>query len=124
MPEAIADYCAEKGLQAPQSDAQFVRCIFLSLAARYREVLDMLRLLSPVPIEKLHVIGGGSQNDLLNRLTANEIGIPVVAGPSEATAIGNCLVQAMAAGWVKDRWHMRRIIAESFPLKTFYPEKE
>lgn len=74
---------------------------FLSLAARYREVLDMLRLLSPVPIEKLHVIGGGSQNDLLNRLTANEIGIPVVAGPSEATAIGNCLVQAMAAGWVK-----------------------
>ena len=124
MPEAIADYCAEKGLQAPQSDAQFVRCIFLSLAARYREVLDMLRQLSPVPIEKLHVIGGGSQNDLLNRLTANEIGIPVVAGPSEATAIGNCLVQAMAAGWVKDRWHMRRIIAESFPLKTFYPEKE
>lgn len=124
MPQAIADYCAEKGLDAPRSDSQFVRCIFASLAARYREVLDMLREIAPFPIEKLHVIGGGSQNDLLNRFTADAIGIPVVAGPSEATAIGNCLVQAMAAGLVKDRWHMRRIIADSFPLKTYYPENK
>ena len=122
MPEAIADYCREKGLPVPQSDAQFVRCIFLSLAARYREVLDMLRRLSPHPIERLHVIGGGSQNELLNRLTAQAVGIPVVAGPSEATAIGNCLVQAMAAGIVADRWHLRRIVADSFAPEIFYPE--
>lgn len=122
MPEAIADYCREKGLPVPQNDAQFVRCIFISLAARYREVLDMLRRLSPHPVERLHVIGGGSQNELLNRLTAEATGIPVIAGPSEATAIGNCLVQAMAAGIVADRWHLRRIVADSFAPKTFLPE--
>lgn len=124
MTEAIAGYCSEKGFDVPQGDSQFVRCIFTSLAARYREVLDMLRSMAPFPIEKLHVIGGGSQNDLLNQFTADAIGIPVVAGPSEATAIGNCMVQAMAAGLVKDRWDMRRLIADSFPPKTFIPRKK
>ena len=124
MTEAIAGCCQEKGLDVPQSDSQFVRCIFTSLAARYREVLDMLRSMAPFPIEKLHVIGGGSQNDLLNQFTADAIGIPVVAGPSEATAIGNGMVQAMADGLVKDRWDMRRLIADSFPPKTFIPRKK
>ena len=124
MTEAIAGYCSEKGFDVPQGDSQFVRCIFTSLAARYREVLDMLRSMAPFPIEKLHVIGGGSQNDLLNQFTADATGIPVVAGPSEATAIGNCMVQAMAAGLVKDRWDMRRLIADSFPPKTFIPRKK
>ena len=123
MSQALAEYCRQHGAPAPETDAQFVRCIFTSLAARYREVLDILREMAPFPIEKLHVIGGGSQNDLLNRFTANAIGVPVVAGPSEATAIGNCMVQAKAAGLVADRWQMRNIIAGSCGLKTFYPEK-
>ena len=92
-----------------------MRCIFESLALRYRQVLENLRSLSPRPIETLHVIGGGSRNDLLNQFTANAIGIPVVAGPSEATAIGNVMIQAMAAG-------MRRLIQRSVPLKTYHPQ--
>ncbi|MDH6358568.1 rhamnulokinase family protein [Parabacteroides sp. PF5-9] len=122
MTEAIAAYCRQTGQDTPQSDADFIRCIFYSLANRYKEVLSMLKETAPFAVDKLHIIGGGSNNALLNQLTANAIGIPVVAGPSEATAIGNCMVQAKAAGLVADRWEMRRIIASSFDLKTFYPQ--
>lgn len=94
-----------------------MRCIFESLALRYRQVLENLRSLSPRPIETLHVIGGGSRNDLLNQFTANAIGIPVVAGPSEATAIGNVMIQAMAAGEATDVAGMRQLINRSIPLK-------
>ena len=73
------------------------------------------------PIEKLHIIGGGSQNTFLNQLIANSIGKPVLAGPAEATAIGNCMMQAKAAGLVTDRWEIRRIVAKSFPVKEFLP---
>ena len=100
-----------------------VACIYHSLTRRYHEVLDMLRGFAPFPIDKLHVIGGGSANDLMSQWTADALGIPVVAGPVEATAIGNLLVQAKAAGLVRDRWEMRRIIAESFSVKTFHPSK-
>ena len=103
------------------SDAQIVSCIFHSLADRYKEVLDMLQGFAPFKIEKLHIIGGGSANDLLNQWTADAIGIPVVAGPTEATAIGNVMMQAKAAGLVKDRWEMRRMIADTVKLKTFIP---
>ena len=103
------------------SDAQIVSCIYHSLADRYKEVLDMLQRFAPFKIEKLHIIGGGSANDLLNQWTADAIGIPVVAGPTEATAIGNIMIQAKAAGLVADRWEMRRIIAEAFKVKTFTP---
>ena len=96
-------------------------CIYHSLAERYRKVLDMLQEVAPFKIEKLHVIGGGSANDLLNQWTANAIGMPVVAGPTEATAIGNLMVQAKAAGLVKDRWAMRKMIAQNFETKTYNP---
>ena len=105
------------------SDAQIVSCIYHSLADRYREVLEMLKRFAPFPIEKLHIIGSGSANDLLNQWTADAIGLPVVAGPAEATAIGNVMVQAKAAGLVADRWQMRRLIAEAFAVKTFYPNE-
>ena len=95
------------------TDAQIVSCIYHSLADRYKEVLDMLQGFAPFKIEKLHIIGGGSANELLNRWTADAIGMPVVAGPTEATAIGNVMIQAKAAGLVKDRWEMRRIIANN-----------
>ena len=86
-------------------------------------MLEILKSMSPHPIERLHVIGGGSRNDLMNQLTANAIGIPVLAGPSEATAIGNCLIQAKSAGLLTDCWEMRRLIATAFPPKEFYPER-
>ena len=101
--------------------AQIVSCIYHSLADRYREVLEMLQGFAPFPIEKLHIIGGGSANALLNQWTADSIGIPVVAGPTEATAIGNVMIQAQAAGLVKDRWDMRRMIADAFAVKTYNP---
>lgn len=124
MTEAIVSYCKRENKTPPQTDAEFIFCIFKSLAVRYKEVLDLLKGMAGFEIDKLHVIGGGSKNDLLNQMTANEIGIPVVAGPSEATAIGNCLIQAKAAGLVDDRWTMRRMIAKAFPTQIFNPQKE
>ena len=103
------------------TDAQIVSCIYHSLADRYKEVVDMLQTFAPFSIEKLHVIGGGSANDTLSQWTADALGIPVVAGPTEATAIGNVMLQARTAGLVKDRWEMRRMIADAFAVKTFYP---
>lgn len=123
MSAAIASFCSQNGQIPPESHSQYVRCIFSSLARRYGQVLDILREMAPFPIEKLHVIGGGSKNALLNRMTADIIGIPVVAGPSEATAIGNCMVQAKAAGIVTDRNEMRRLIARCVPTETFMPGK-
>lgn len=105
----------------PASDAQIVSCIYHSLADRYKEVLQMLRSFAPFQIEKLHIIGGGSANDLLNQWTADAIGIPVIAGPVEATAIGNVMLQAKASGIVKDRWDMRRLISGTFSVKVFTP---
>ena len=81
----------------------------------------MLRRFAPFSIDKLHIIGGGSANALLNQWTADALGIPVLAGPTEATAIGNIMIQAKAAGLVADRWEMRRLVASAFPLKTFTP---
>lgn len=122
MPEAIRQSCAEQGVALPETHAQYVHCIFISLANRYRETVELLQKMAPFPIERLHVIGGGAKNALLNQLTADAIGLPVVAGPSEATAIGNCLMQAKAAGLVSDRWEIRKIVADSFPPETFLPK--
>lgn len=94
MLQAIADYCDKHGLTKPKSDAEIVRSIFESLANRYKTVFGWLQELAPFKIEKLYVIGGGARNQLLNQLTGQALGIPVIAGPTEATAIGNILVQA------------------------------
>jgi rhamnulokinase len=122
MTKAIQDYCAASGQKVPQTHPEFVRCIFESLSLKYRYILDLLIGLAPFPIEKLHVIGGGSKNPLLNQWTANSIGIPVAAGPSEATAIGNIMLQAKAAGCVDSLLEMRQIIAESVHIDEFSPE--
>ena len=98
-----------------------VSLIYHSLACRYKEMMQALQDFAPFKIDKLHVIGGGSANDLMSQLTADTIGLPVVAGPVEATAIGN-LMQAKAAGLVKDRWEMRAIVAKAFSVKEFQPK--
>lgn len=122
MTKAIKGYCEETGQPVPVTDADFVRCIFESLALRYNQVIRMLKEMAPFPLERLHVIGGGSKNSLLNQFTANAIGMPVIAGPSEATAIGNAMMQAKHAGIVRDRWEMRRLIAASISSETFQPQ--
>lgn len=124
MSEAIANYCKETGQTVPATDAEFIRCIFESLALRYNEVIQMLTKMAPFPIERLHVIGGGSKNRMLNQFTANAIGMPVIAGPSEATAIGNSMIQARSAGIVSSRWEMRELIAASIQTETFEPQDE
>ncbi|MDR1737919.1 MAG: rhamnulokinase [Candidatus Symbiothrix sp.] len=124
MTRAIADYCRENAQSVPQTDAQIIRCIFDSLAEKYRQTLKNLQHFAPYPIKRLHVIGGGSQNNLLNQFTANAIGIPVIAGPSEATAIGNALVQARGLGIVGSLQEMREIIRNSVQLKTYYPDNK
>lgn len=114
MEAEIKNAVADNGFAAPANDAELLSCIYHSLAERYKEVLDMLQDLAPFKIEKLHIIGGGSANDLLNRWTSEAIGMPVVAGPTEATAIGNLMIQAKAADLVGDRWEMRKMVREAF----------
>lgn len=122
MTQAIAMYCQKTGQPVPDTHSRMVRCIFESLALRYCEVLEMLKSVSPFPIDRLHVIGGGSKNSLLNQFTANSIGIPVVAGPSEATAIGNVMIQAKAMGLVGNRMEMRKVIAACIETEEFHPQ--
>ena len=113
MTEAIADYCRRTGQPVPESVGQYARCIFESLALRYRQVIEMLKTLSPHPIEKLYVIGGGARNEMLNRFTADATGIPVETGSSESTALGNVMMQAKHAGVAGSVAEMRGMIRAS-----------
>ena len=110
MQQAIIDYCNAHNLTAPTSKAETTRIVLQSLAAKYAEATSALNAMLPSPIKKLHIIGGGSQNKLLNRLTEEALGVPVEAGPVEATGIGNILTQALAKGEVSDISEMRRIV--------------
>ncbi len=123
MPQAIRLYCESRAMAVPEDDATLIRLIFDSLAAKYAEVLNKLRGVAPFEIKTLHVIGGGAQNELLNQMTADACGIPVVAGPSEATALGNVMVQARAAGLVGSLAEMRSYILRSIETKRFEPRK-
>lgn len=123
MVEAIQNYCRKTGQPVPEDYRAMARCIFESLAMRYRQVLGYLKEMAPFPIEKLHVIGGGSRNGYLMQMAANSIGMPVVTGPVEGTAIGNIMLQAKAAGVVSDMFEMRGIIADSIETKTYLPQE-
>ena len=123
MVEAIQNYCRRTGQPVPQTHQEIARCIFESLAMRYRQVIGYLKELAPFPIEKLHVIGGGVWNSFLMQFAANATGLPVVTGPIEGTAIGNIMVQAKAAGLVGDLFDMRRLIANSIETKHYEPQE-
>jgi rhamnulokinase len=98
------------------------RLILDSLAASYRQALDHLETLLDRRINRVHIVGGGSRNELLNQLAANATGRTVIAGPAEATAAGNILVQAIGAGAVSGIAEARDIVRRSFPLRTYQPE--
>ena len=121
MPAEIAAACRDAGQPVPESPGQFVRCCLDSLAAKYCRVVDQLEAVTRTPVEVVHVVGGGSRNRLLNQLTADACGRPVLAGPVEATALGNVLVQARAAGDVGSLTELRAVVAESFPGERFDP---
>ena len=121
MIEAIQHYCRKTGQSVPETPAEICRCIFDSLALRYRQVFQWMQEFAPFKLEILHIIGGGSLNKYLNQFTANATGATVLAGPQEGTAIGNIMLQAESAGSVKDIWEMRRIIANSLELVKYEP---
>jgi rhamnulokinase len=121
MPEAIRNYCQRTHQPVPETPAEMTRCIFDSLALRYRQVFELLKSFSARPIRVLHIIGGGSRNQLLNQFTANAIGCTVIAGPSECTALGNLMFQAKADGKMANVAEMRRVIAANSDTVTYQP---
>jgi rhamnulokinase len=121
MPGRIAAWCRERSLDAPRSKGEFCRTILESLAHRYRDVLDGLETLTGRKIRVIHIVGGGSRNRLLNQLVASITGRTVVAGPVEATAAGNLLVQAIGAGEVSGLDEARAIVRRSFEIAEFQP---
>lgn len=122
MEKAIVDYCHSHDLPTPQSRGEFARCVIESLACRYKRGVDALNECLPAPVKQLHIIGGGCQNRLLNQLTANALGIPVYAGPVEATAIGNILVQAWAKGEISSLRELKEIVINSVEPQVYWPE--
>lgn len=122
MPKAIMEYWRKTKQPVSENHGDIVRSVFESLAMKYRFVIDLLRETTNKQIDKLHIIGGGSQNELLCQFAANATGIPVIGGPAEATAIGNILMQAKALGVVKSLGEIREIVRNSFDVKTYNPE--
>ena len=122
MLEAIQTYCRNTNQTVPETPAEICRCIFDSLALRYRQVFAWLKEFASFDLNVLHIIGGGSLNKYLNQFTADALGVEVLAGPQECTAIGNMMMQAKAAGLVSDIWEMRRIIADSVELVKYEPK--
>ena len=121
MINAIQQYCRKTNQPVPETPAEICRCIFDSLALRYKQVFQWMQEFAPFKLEVLHIIGGGSLNKYLNQFTANATGATVLAGPQECTAIGNIMMQAKAAHLVKDIWEMRQIIADSVDLVKYEP---
>jgi rhamnulokinase len=122
MTQAIVTYCQATGQGEPTTIGEFVRSIFESLALKYKYVFNLLQSFASFPIEKLHIIGGGSRNSFLNQLTANALGIEVEAGPAEATAIGNIMIQAKTAGYFDTLQEIRTFIRASTTIETFLPQ--
>jgi rhamnulokinase len=122
MPAAIRALCLETNQTPPEGIGATVRCCLDSLALKYRTVLQTLEALSGRTVTTLHIVGGGSQNRLLNQLAADATGKTVVAGPVEATAIGNVLSQALALGLIGSLADLRAVVRASFALETYLPD--
>ena len=121
MPEAIVQFCKNSGQQPPATRGEFIRCALESLALKYRSVLEKFEQLRGKPVEVLHIVGGGVQNTLLCQLTANATGKLVIAGPVEATAIGNMMMQAIATGDISSIAEGRELVKRSFDMVTYEP---
>ncbi len=122
MVAEIQQACVEQGMPTPHSPPALARCIFDSLALLYRQVLGELQTLRGQPFSHLHIVGGGSQNPLLNQLCADACGIPLSTGPIEASTLGNIGSQLIALGEVADVATFRLLVADNFPQQTFSPQ--
>jgi rhamnulokinase len=121
MPARIADFCRKTGQELPEGVGATIRCVLESLALKYRYVLDLLVDVSGQPVDVLHIIGGGSQNELLCQMAADATQRPVIAGPVEAAALGNALVQWIALGELGSIGEARALVRDSFELVTYQP---
>jgi len=121
MPSAIVDFCRQTSQPAPSTRGEIARCVMESIALKYRAVIDKLRVLHGKPINRVHVVGGGARNELLNQFAADAIGLPILAGPLEATAIGNLLLQAKALGGVASDEDIRQVVMNSFQVAKYEP---
>ncbi len=124
MVKTIQKYCQDHNQNIPKTIAEISRAVFESLAFKYKQVMEKLEELVGIKVKILHVIGGGASNRLLNQFTANSLNIPIKAGPIEATAIGNILIQAYALGQLRNVKELRKIVSDSFTIDTYYPENE
>ena len=121
MPDKIRQFCQDTEQTVPQSKGEILRCALESLALRYRWVLGKLEDMLGHPIKVVHIIGGGMQNELLCQFAADAMQCPVIAGPIEATAMGNILMQALALGHVDSLTQGREVIRNSFQVRTYAP---
>ena len=125
MPARIQAYCEKTGQAVPKGRGEISRVVYESLALKYRWAIERLEKdMLHKSVKVLHIVGGGSKNELLNRFTAEAIKRPVIIGPSEGTVIGNLLMQAMALGAIEDIPALRRVVEASFPTRTFLPETD
>jgi rhamnulokinase len=122
MPERIAEACRASGQPVPETPGEITRCILDSLALAHRRAIADAQRLADHPVDVVYVVGGGTRNALLCQLTADACGLPVVAGPTEAAALGNVLVQARADGLVGDLAGMRRLLTRTQPLTRYEPQ--
>jgi rhamnulokinase len=121
-PQRIRESCRQTGQRIPETPGSIVRCILESLALAYREVLELAMSVSDRQVSVVHIVGGGAQNHLLNQMTADATGLPVIAGPVEATVIGNALVQLITLGEITDLNQARKVVNELTELKRYEPE--
>ena len=124
MLDAIRSFCRDTNQPEPETVGEFVRCCLEGLALKYRWVIERLEELTGKTVSTIHIVGGGSQNWLLNQFTADATGKLVQAGPVEATATGNALVQAIALGYLGSHAELREVVRNSFPLRTFEPKPD
>lgn len=121
MTEAIQRYCESTGQPVPRSKGELIRCVLESLAIKYGFVFDSLRRLTSMNLTKLHIVGGGSKNELLNQYVADALNVEVITGLAEGTAVGNIVQQAVAAGEIADFAEAGKVIKRSFPIRSYFP---
>ena len=124
MPERVREYCRRTGQHVPETVGEVVRCIYESLALKYRKTAESIETLMGRKAKVIHVVGGGTKDRFLSQMTADACGIPVAAGPEEATAIGNLMMQAIAAGEVAGLSEARAVVSASFELKRYEPSTD
>ena len=124
MPEKIREFCRQTSQHVPETVGEVVRCIYESLALKYRYTVESIDRLMNKKTAMINVVGGGTKDKFLSQMTADACNVPVCAGPEEATAIGNLMMQAIAAGAIKDLGEAREVVANSFELKHYEPTSD